>query len=135
MESKIDFSDIFKNIYYNPSSPGSFGGRERLYLEAKKVNPDISKKDVKEWLSGQIVYTLHKPIRRHFKRNPVVAEYLNENFQADLIDMQEFANVNDNFKFILTVIDVFSKKAWACLIKNKSQNSVANAMELILKEN
>ena len=40
-----------------------------------------------------------------------------EIWSADLVDMQAFSSFNKGFKYILTVIDVFSKYAWAVPIK------------------
>ena len=136
MENKLtNFDEIFKKIYYNPSNPGSFGGQYRLFLEARKVDSSIKRKDVENWLKGQIVYTLHKPSRRRFKRNPIIAEYPKENFQADLVDVQNISKENDNFKYILTVVDIFTKMGYAMPVKNKNQTNVAEAMEKILIKN
>ena len=55
-------------------------------------------------------------------------------WQADLCDMREFAATNDQHKFILTVIDVFSKYAWAIPLKDKSAQSIKHAFEDIFKE-
>ena len=51
--------------YYDPKRVGSYGGVAAL----RKVVP---KQDVERWLSKQDAYTLHKPVRRHFKRRCVV---------------------------------------------------------------
>ena len=126
--------NILSKIYYGTDRPGSFGGIASLYREAVKEIPSLTKSEVKRWLSGQLVYTLHKPARRRFKRNPVIAENINENFQADLVDMQKFASVNKNNRYILTVIDVFSKYAWGKPLKNKSSSSVVEAMQSVLNE-
>ena len=128
-------NNLLNKIYYNPSNPASFSSAEKVLIEARKTLPTIKRKDVENWLSKQLVATLHKPVRKNFKRNPVIAEHINENFQADLVDMKEFKNVNKNFTFILTVIDVFSKKAYAVPLKNKSAESVSKAFESILKTN
>ena len=126
--------EVFKKIYYNPSNPGSFGGIDALYREAKKQIPYLKVKDVKDWLSGELVYTLHKQARQRWKRNPMMAEKPREHMQADLIDMQEFAKDNDGYKFVLTAVDIFSKRGFAIPIKNKSQNAVVAAMGKILSQ-
>lgn len=46
-------------------------------------------------------------------------------FQADLCDMQALAKQNDGFKYLLMVIDVFSKKAYVQPLKNKTGAVVA----------
>ena len=53
---------------------------------------------------------------------------------ADLIDLRSHSKVNDGFKYILMVIDVFSKFGWAVPIKSKTGIAVAEALEPILKE-
>ena len=82
-----------------------------------------------------LVLELHKRARRNFPRRKVIIKGLHETFQADLVDMQLYTRENSGFKYILTVIDTFSKKAWAVPIKNKDGVSVANAFESILKKN
>ena len=54
-------------------------------------------------------------------------------FQTDLIDFSRLQKYNDGFKFILVVIDVFSKYAYVEHIKNKSSKSVIAAFSKILK--
>ena len=136
MEVELNpFDQILKKIYYNANDPGSFGGRERLFLQARKINSDIKRKDVEKWLKRQIVYTLHKQAQKKFKRNPVISEYPLENFQADLIDYQIHSKDNNGYSFILTVIDVFTKRAWAVPLKNKGKISVTTAMESVLEDN
>ena len=48
--------------------------------------------------------------------------------------MQAFSSFNKGFKYILTVIDVFSKYAWAALIKDKSVASGTKAFEKIISD-
>ena len=124
--------EILQQIYYNTSSAASFSSVDKIFNEAKKKIPDIKRSDVKSWLEKQLVYTLHKSVRKRFKRNPIIAERNNENFQADLVDMKEFKHLNNNYNYILTVIDVFSKKAWTEPLKNKKAQTVEIAMEKVL---
>lgn len=115
--------------YKDPKNPGSFGGVNAL----KRVfNGNV--KDIKHWLSQKDSYTLHKPIRHKFMRNRVLVSNINEQFQVDLVDMQSLAKFNRGYKHILTCIDIFSKVAWAIPLKDKSGQSVKNALEAIFKE-
>ena len=127
-------NDILSNIYYSARNPSSFSGVDKLFREAKSRISTIKREDVKKWLSGELVYSLHKPIKKRFKRNPIIVEKINENFQADLVDMKEFSKINGGYNFILTVIDVFSKRAWAVPLKNKTSRAVTDGMEIVLKE-
>ena len=62
--------DYLASVYYDPKRSGGFGGVDRLYNDVKKEGKfNTSRTKIKEWLMKQDAYTLHKPIRRHFKRN------------------------------------------------------------------
>ena len=53
---------------------------------------------------------------------------------ADLIDMQAFSKDNNEIKYLLTVIDIFSKFVWIIPLKRKTGQEVVNAFLKILKE-
>lgn len=55
-----------------------------------------------------------------------------DTYQIDLVEMIPHAKENRNFKYILTVIDIFSKYAWAVPIKSKTGKDVTTAMSTIL---
>lgn len=82
----------------------------------------------------QLVNELHHPARRHFKRREVKILGLDDLWQADLVEMIPYSEINDNFKYILTVIDTFSKYAWAVPLKSKKCETVTKAFETILKD-
>ncbi|RWS18941.1 hypothetical protein B4U80_00593, partial [Leptotrombidium deliense] len=125
---------LLKLIYYDPKNPGAFSTAEKLFEKAKLYSPTLTLNEVKEWLSGELTYTLHKPARRHFTRNRIIVEGIDEQWQADLVDMQQFQSENNGNKYILTVIDVFSKYAWAEPVKNKSSANVVKAFTKIFKD-
>ena len=58
---------------------------------------------------------------------------IDDTWAADLVDMNGFAKENDGYKYLLTVIDVFSKYGWMIPLKNKTGKAVASALETILK--
>ena len=53
---------------------------------------------------------------------------------ADLIDMQAFSKDNKGIKYLLTVIDIFSKFVWIIPLKRETGQEVANAFSRILME-
>lgn len=90
----------------------------------------MGKIDVKQ----KLVQELHKPSRKNFIRRHVTVKGLNETLQADLVEMIPYHSMNKHYKYILVVIDVFSKYVWALPIKNKTGNEVAQAMHSIIKQ-
>ena len=117
-------SKLHRN-YYDAKRVGSYGGVDAL----QRVVPD---QNVERWLSKQDAYTLHKPVRRRFKRRCIVVGGPNQQWQADLVDMSRLKKVNNGTTFILTVIDVFSKLAWCVPLKNKSAVSLVAVFTQLL---
>jgi len=117
METKI-----LETLYTDPAKISSLGGVERLYKEARKLLPAITRQEIQSFLQTQEAYTRHKPIHRKFKRRKVIAVDINDMYQCDLADMQKFAEFNDGIKYLFTCIDVFSKFAFAIPIKSKKPN-------------
>jgi transposase InsO family protein len=115
------------NIYYDPSKPGSFGGVSNL-----SRNVHLPEKDVKEWMTAQDTYTLHKPARVNFRRRRTITKGVNDLFQMDLVDLSSLARYNDNYRYILTCIDALSKFAFAVPLRNKSGKVVKEAMASII---
>ena len=80
----------------------------------------------------QDTYTLHKPIRHHFRRNRVIVGGIDHQWQMDLADMQSMQKFNDGYRYLLLCIDVFSKYAWVVPLKNKTGLSLVDAFKIIL---
>lgn len=123
--------ELLLKLYYNLDSPALYGGVNILFKEARKLNPNIKLTDVQNFLQNQYVYTLHKPARRNFTRNKVIVPGPNYQFQIDLSDMQSVKDSNDGYQYILTCIDVFSKRAWGIPIKNKTADEIVRAFSQI----
>jgi len=116
-----------ESIYYDPSRAASFGGIRPIVRES-----GVSERDVRNWLIAQDTYTLHKQPRRIFKRRKTISTGVDDLWQADLVDLTSLVRHNDGHKFILTIIDVFSKFAWACPLKNKSGASLREAFSSLI---
>ncbi|CAM5089283.1 unnamed protein product [Eretmochelys imbricata] len=125
---------LLKKIYYTPGEVGSFGGVNPLFQVAKKHSKTLNRRQVTAWLSDQDAYTLHKPARIHFKRNKTIVSDVDAQWQADLVDMHQFSKKNSNFKYILTVVDILSKYAWALGLRDKMSGEVSKAFKAIFSE-
>lgn len=133
-DSSAKENKVLHDLYYDTKNPSALGGRRQLFLSQKRLRKGLSTGDVKSWVSGQDTYTLHKPVRRKFNRRRTIVSGLNDQFQADLVEMQDFKKENKQFAYILTVIDVFSKFAWAIPLKTKKGKDVAMALSQVLEE-
>ena len=90
---------------------------------------DKSRREVIDFLSGVDAYTLRKPTRKRFPRRTVYSKGIADLIQADIADLSHIARYNDNYRYLLTAIDVFSKRAWALPLKSKTGCEVAAAFE------
>ena len=115
--------------YHDPENPASYGGVSRF---AKSQGISVNK--VKQILKKDLGYTLHKPRRRRFPTLPVKVFNTDEQWAADLIEVIYISKQNRGFKYLLTVVDVFSKYAWVEPIKTKTGQTVTAAFEKILKQ-
>lgn len=120
-------------IYHNHAHPAGLASVYKLYKAgAELIDKPPTSTEVKQYLKTDDTYTLHKPGRINFRRNRVLVNGIDNQFQADLVDMREYACDNDNVNYLLTCIDVFSKYAWVRCVKTKSGRAVATAFEDIL---
>ena len=124
--------EILHSLFYDVSKPSAYTSRRNVYRAARRLLPSITQADVDQWFEGQLSYTLHKPTRIHFARNKTIVKSIDDQWQADLCDMQSKAKQNDGKTFILTCIDCFSKHAWAESLQQKTADEIIKALERIL---
>ena len=86
-----------------------------------------------DW-SQQLAEELHKPITRNFRKRRVISHGIDEIWAADLVEMQTYSKWNKGIKYLLMVIDVFSKYGWIVPLKDKKTESVSTAFDLIFKK-
>ena len=120
---------VFEKHYYTVNAPGSFGSVRHLSDNSKSHVDDVTK-----WLEAQDAYTLHKPIRKRFPRRKTICIAPDNMWQIDLADVTNISRYNDNYKFILTCIDCYSRYAFAVPVKNKSALEVKSAFASILND-
>ena len=82
----------------------------------------------------QLAKELHKPIIRKFRKRKVYSGFKDNIWGADLADMQLISKFDKGFRFLLCVIDIFSKYAWVDPLKDKKGISIANAFQKILED-
>ena len=118
---------MLEAAFVTPRAPGSFGGVQSL----KRYTGETYGK-IKRFLAPQEAYTIHKPLRRKFPRRKTYSKGINDLYQADLVDLTNISRYNDKHRFLLTVIDVFSKRVWAIPVLNKSAQHITDAFEKVL---
>jgi len=79
------------------------------------------------------VNELFKPARKNYKRRRTIFKGLYDLWQADLAEFIPYSKYNQGYKYILFVIDCFSKYLLAEPVKNKTGIEITNAFENIFK--
>ena len=82
----------------------------------------------------QLAEELHKPIIRKFKKRKGYSAFKDNIWGADLADMQLLNKYNKGIRFLLCVIDIFSKYAWVVPLKDKKGIGIVKAFQSILKQ-
>ena len=118
-----------ESVYYDPARTGSFGGLASLARASEKRIADV-----RDWTRGEDTYTLHKPVRRRFLRRKTISKGIDDLWQADLVDVSSLASSNDGNRFLLTVIDVYSRYAFVKPLRNKSSREIVRAFSELFEE-
>ena len=80
----------------------------------------------------QLANELHKPIIRKFRKREVYSGFRDNIWGADLVDIQLISKFNKGFRFLICVIDIFSKYTWVIPLKDKKGISIVNAFQKTL---
>ena len=80
----------------------------------------------------QLAEELHKPIIKKLKKRKVYSAFKDNIWAADLADVRLISKFNEGFRFLLCVIDIYSKYAWVVPLKDKKDVSIVNAFQSIL---
>ena len=98
---------------------------KKLLVSGNK-NKNISNKKLAE--------ELHKPIIRTFNKRKVQSPFIDNIWLADLADMQLISKFNERFRFLLCVIDIYTKYAWVIPLKDKKGITITDAFQKMLKK-
>ncbi|GFR07566.1 uncharacterized transposon-derived protein F54H12.3 [Trichonephila clavata] len=128
-EQEKEMERVLKATYYDFANPASFGGIKKLSKTTK-----VPYEKTKQFLSSQDPYSLHKGVRYKFLRRATLSYGINELWQCDLVDLKHLGKHNNGFRYLLTVIDVFSKYARVSALKMKTAEAVKNAFENLFQQ-
>ena len=111
--SMSTYRDYLKEIWYDIKHPASFAGPDKLYRIVKKEGKfQIGRRKIRQWLQDQDFYGLSRNVIGKFPRNKYVVNTIDSLWEMDLADLSNIRSHNDNYKYLLFVIDVFSRYLW-----------------------
>ena len=71
-------------------------------------------------INEQLAKKLHKPVIKIFQRRKVYSRFKDNIWVADLVEMESLSSKNKNLKYLICLIDVFTKYAWVKSLKRKT---------------
>jgi len=133
---------VLRLTYYNPKSRVAYSSIKNIWdyiktmVKLELISKNLIKyKDVKEFLLEQPTYTTHKQIIRKFETRKTMVSYVDQQWQADLIDMKNVKNDNNDYWWILNIIDIFSRYVWSIPLKRKTGIETVEAFNKIISPN
>ena len=84
---------------------------------------------LKKFFRKNNTLSLHKPVRKNFSRRRTVVYAPQEVFQSDLVDYIKYSGNNSGYRYIMVIIDAFSRRAYVRKLKNKGSEETARALE------
>ena len=128
---------ILKNKAFGIAKDPKYDGYQRglasmvyKFFDKKSSGSGVKLIPQNEQLSNE----LHKPIIRKFKKRKVYSTFKDNIWGVDLADMQLLSKYNKGIRFLLCVIDIFSKYAWVVPLKDKKGISIVKVFQIILKQ-
>ena len=121
-------SDVALEIAVNPKINGYQKG---LALMVYKF---FDKRTKGYGLNEILAKELHKPIIKNLKRRKVYSTFKDNIWGIDLAVMTLISKFNKGIKYLLCVIDLFSRYSWVIPLKNKKGDSIVEGLKKILDD-
>ena len=85
-------------------------------------------------VNEQLGEELHKPVIKNFKRRKVYARFKHNIWAANLAEMESFSSKNKNIRYLLCVINFFTKYAWIKSLIDEKGKTVLNVFIKIVNK-
>lgn len=115
-----------EKVYFNIDDPSSFSS-----INSLQKATGVQRKKAEKYLEKQPVYRKFKAPKTKFPRARIHVKTVGSQFMSDLFDLHSLSKHNKGYKWILLVVDAFSRYVKCEPIKNKSGPSVAEALDNI----
>ena len=133
---------VLRDKAYDIASNPEYDGYQRglasmvyKFFDKKSMGSGFKKlKNTAKSNSSILADELHKTIIRKFNKRKVYSQFKDNIWGVDLADMQSLSRKNKGIKYLLCVIDLYSKYAFVIPLKDKKGISIVNAFDKIIKQ-
>ena len=125
------------NELYNDFKIGTGSSVRTFYYKVLQKYLNIKRDDIEAFLKDQPFYQITTHKKQKSINKPNLSKYPNYKWSCDLIDLNIYSDKKDNKKnkYVLTVIDNFSRYAFAIALKDKTPKAIIKAFEKIENKN
>ena len=129
---------VLRDKAYNIASNPKYDGYQRglasmvyKFFDKKSMGSGTAKPSSLERIASSSILAdeLHKPIIKKFEKRKVYSQFKDNIWGVDLADMQSLNRKNKGIKYLLCIIDLYSKYVFAIPLKDKKGTSILNAFE------
>ena len=149
--NRNEADNVLKDKAYNIASNSKYDGYQRglasmvyNFFDKKstagpssleRIGSGIKKDTANSTARSSLILAdeLHKPVIKKFKKRKVYSQFKDNIRGVDLADMQSLSRKNKGIKYLLCVIDLYSKYAFVIPLKDKKGISIVNAVDKIIK--
>jgi hypothetical protein len=133
----IEIENLLSEVYHDTSNPASYQGISPLLKEVNRIlaasnRAQIPRQTVVDWMEKQNAYTTIKNSRVKFPTNPYKIPQLNSQLGSDLIDLSKFSSFNNGYRWILVIMNLYSRFVWTEPLKSKNALSVLEGTKKIM---
>ena len=126
--SSITKDQMISNVYYDVQD--DYGSVKNTFEQARQKDKSITLEDVQKWMKQQP----NKQRKAYRGSNSYTAPFARYEYQIDIMDMVNLQNSDNQPRYAIVVIDLFSKLGDAIPMNNKDSNSVYDALLIIFKK-
>ena len=127
-----DKEQKLKDMYDDPKTGLGVGIKQFYYRVCSKYL-NIFRRDCGDYIKRQKVYQMTRNTTHQINK-PIITSAPNERWAIDLVDMNRYSGLNNQYRYILTCIDYFTGYVWARPLRDKTSVLVARAMSDICRQ-
>ena len=120
------------NIAKNQKNDGFQRGLPSMVY--KFFDKKISGSGIKNYVKQRVSWRINKPFVKKFNKREVHSSSIDNIWVDDFADMQLISKFNKWIRFLIYVIDIYSKYAWVVLLKDEKGITITNTFQKILDE-
>lgn len=122
-----DVNSVIQKLWDDPSQ--RILGVSRFHARLLEQYVGISRSDTDQFLKNQETKQLHSTVHHQKVVRPILPKAPRQVWQMDLADMTEFAGYNGQKKYLLTIIDCFTKYVYVFALSNKNEQTISAKLD------